>query len=137
MRIDEKRKAKKQSSPTNTKDNTSAGTKSTESKVNTIQYDSKFNKRVAKFLTRTNQSADLDKLNKAIEQLKKEGSISGIGGTHAIKQPIYSEVTQTKITGWNVIPISRKNDLRLAYKNHGDGKIEVKFGRAEDIGYKH
>lgn len=102
-----------------------------------IVFDSKFDKTVGKFLKKTKRQSDQDKLDKIIDQLKIEGYISDIGGTHMIRQPIYSEHTKTKITGWSVVPISRRHDLRLAYRNHGNNRIEVKLGRAVDIGYKH
>ena len=107
-----------------------------EVKEHDITYSGNFNKNIAK-LTKNSKKSDLNKIQNALEQLKNTGRVVDIGGIHAIGQPIYSEVTQTNIEGWKVIPISRANEIRLAYKNHGEGKVEVKFGRPSDIGYKH
>lgn len=111
--------------------------KETEKNVEySIHYDSKFNRNIAK-LTKNSSTADLDKIDKALTQLKTTGKVEAIGGVHSINQPIYSDREQKKVTGWRVIPISRKNEIRLAFKSHGDGVVEVKFGRAKDIGYTH
>ncbi len=117
-------------------DDSSSVEDSPSNRKHTIHYDSKFNRNIAK-LSKNSSTADLAKIDKALDQLKSTGKVEAIGGVHSINQPIFSDKEQKKIAGWRVIPISRKNEIRLAFKVHSDGVIEVKFGRASDIGYTH
>lgn len=103
--------------------------------AHTIVYSKKFKDVIVK---KANKPANNKKVYKAIDDLKKTGSVESVGGGHSINQPVYSEHTSSKETGWVVFPISTRDDYRFAYLKHKTDKvIEVKIGSAKDIGYDH
>lgn len=99
----------------------------------TIYYPRKYKKLVAKY---SNKPANIKLMRELEKELKSSGNIQG-HGLHGIKQPIKSEYSGGMITGWKVVYISKSDDLRLAYVKHKDGTVELKFGKAADIGYSH
>lgn len=101
--------------------------------ANTIFFPRKYNKLVVKY---SNKPANIKLLKQLEGLLKNDGSIKG-HGLHGIRQPIKSEYDGKMHTGWKVVYVSKSDDLRLAYLKHKNGTIEVKFGKASDIGYSH
>jgi len=104
-----------------------------ESKEYKIKKSKKFNKFKIKY---SNKKSNIKLLDNLVKTLQKEGEIVD-HGVHRINQPIYSEYTGGNETGWQSVYISKSDDLRLMYKRFNDGVIEVKFGKATDVGYTH
>lgn len=100
---------------------------------NTLYFVRKYKKNVAKY---GNKASNVRLLKNMEKELKDKGNVTG-NGLHTIRQPIRSEYKSTDLTGWKVAYVSKSDDLRIGYKKHDDGVIEVKFGKSEDIGYKH
>jgi len=98
-----------------------------------IFFPRKYNKLVVKY---SNKPANIKLLKQLEQMLKQYGNIQG-HGLHGIRQPIKSEYDGKMHNGWKVVYVSKSDDLRLAYLKHKDGTIEVKFGKASDIGYSH
>jgi len=98
-----------------------------------IFFPRKYNKLVVKY---SNKPANIKLLKQLEQMLKQDGNIQG-HGLHGIRQPIKSEYDGKMHNGWKVVYVSKSDDLRLAYLKHKDGTIEVKFGKASDIGYSH
>lgn len=92
----------------------------------------KFNKMKVKY---SNKRSNIKLLDSLVKTLSTDGEITS-NNVHTINQPIRSEHLGKDIDGWKVAWISKTDDLRLAY-NRSDDVIEVKFGKASDIGYKH
>lgn len=135
--LEEGKKRKRQQQAQQQAKEKEAQTRATqEQKPNEIYYDSNFYERITLALGKNNRTSDLNKVDRSLEQIKQDGKVT-LGGVHSIGQALYSERAQESLTGWVVVPISRKNDLRLGYKRHDDGVFEVKFGTARQLGYKH
>lgn len=98
-----------------------------------LHHSRKYKKNVVKY---SNKPANIKLLKDVEKQLKNDGKVEG-HGIHSIRQPIKSEYENTSMTGWKVLYISKSDDLRLGYLKHKDGTIELKFGKANDIGYSH
>ena len=93
----------------------------------------KFNKLKIKY---SNKKSNITLLDDLVKTLKDTGEIT-THNAHRINQPIKSEHLQKDVTGWVSVWISKSDDLRLAYNRFKDGTIEIKFGKASDIGYTH
>lgn len=96
-------------------------------------FSRKYKKAVAK---NSSKPSTIKNLRSITNQLKKDGRVEG-HGTHRINMPMRSEYTGTNETGWSVSYVSKSDDLRVGFLKHKDGVIEIRFGRASDIGYKH
>ena len=96
-------------------------------------FSKKYKKLIVKY---SNNPANIKLLRDLEKSLLHNGDISG-HGIHSINQPIKSEYTGKDEKGWKVVYVSKSDDLRLGYYRHKDKTIEVKFGKASDIGYKH
>lgn len=83
----------------------------------------------------SNKPANIKTFDKLVRVLKNEGRIQ-TNNVHRLKEKMHSEFTGKSEDGWSVAWVSRSDDLRIAYRKFGD-TIEVKFGKAKDIGYKH
>lgn len=84
----------------------------------------------------SNKKSNISLLDELVSTLKDKGEITN-HNSHKINQPLSSEHIGKDVKGWVSVWISKSDDLRLAYKRFDDGIIEVKFGKASDIGYKH
>lgn len=96
-----------------------------------IKSDTAFDKMVLRY----NSHPKLKLLRSLLDVLNKEGKIE-TNNVHRIKQPIFSSMLQKEVTGWYSVWISSSDDLRLLYRKDGQ-YIEVKFGKAKDVGYSH
>lgn len=84
-----------------------------------------------------NKPANIKALDKLITSLKQTGQITGNNAHRIQHEKLHSEYSGKDESGWVIAWLSRTDDLRLAYKKFDDRTIEVKFGKAKDIGYKH
>jgi hypothetical protein len=104
-----------------------------ESNTYNVVKSKKFNKLKIKY---SNKKSNIKLLDSLVQELRDSGEITG-HNAHRINQPISSEHAGKDVTGWVSVWISKTDDLRLAYNRFKDGTIEVKFGKASDIGYTH
>lgn len=84
----------------------------------------------------SNKKSNIELLDNLVGILRTTGEITS-NNAHSIKQPIPSEHLDKNVTGWVSVWISKTDDLRLIYNRFKDGTIEIKFGKAKDVGYKH
>ena len=102
-------------------------------KTYNIVKSKKFNKLKIKY---SNKKSNIQLLDQLVNRLRETGEITD-HNSHAIKQPLPSDYYSKDIPGWVSVWISRSDDLRLIYNRFKDGSIEVKFGKAKDVGYDH
>lgn len=80
------------------------------------------------------------KLPAALKEIETTGK-STIGGTHVIAHApkFTSELTGDTTNNWVVVPISRKEEIRILYKFHPELEtVEIlNVGAPNMIGYKH